>query len=510
MEVTDPAKVSEIFNQYFVSIGEKLSNSFSTNNDTRPLLNSLPKSFYLKPISVNEVSNHIKNMDVSKSVRPGDPPIYFIKMANEVISPILTQIFNLCIRKGVYLSDMKIACVVPIYKKGEKNKCGNHRPISLISPFSKIFEKCILSQLDSFFSLHNLLTDKQFGFKKNISTGMALSNVYESFISNLEQNLITCSVFIDISKAFDSVNHKRLLNKLQCYGVRGLPLQLLSSYLSGRSQYTVTNGQKSSLLPISCGVPQGSVLGPFFFSVFINDLPDITDMQATLFADDACFCLGHNCITTMERLVNLELDKINKWFQNNRLALNIGKTKFMMIHRRREEIKLQLKINGTTLEQTDQIKYLGVVIDKKLNWKPHIINCTAKLGKCLWAITKLRPYTNIAILKLVYYSLAYPYLQYCISSWGGASTTSLQPLFVKQKLIIKSMLHQNYMSHSSPLFLKLDILKLPEIYELQIGRLMKKQIIKNTSQNILPLSTVHSYNTRSTSKKKLLYSIRKI
>ena len=127
-----------------------------------------------------------------------------------------------------------------------------------------------------------------------------------------------------------------------------------------------------------------------------------------LFADDACFCLGHKCFTTMERLVNLELNKISMWFQSNKLALNIGKTKFILIHRRRQEIKLQLKINGTTLEQTDQIKYLGVIIDHKLNWKPHITNCTNKLGKCLWAITKLRPYTNIEILKLVYYSLAYP------------------------------------------------------------------------------------------------------
>ena len=188
------------------------------------------------------------------------------------------------------------------------------------------------------------------------------------------------------------------------------------------------------------------------------------------------------------------------WFQSNKLALNIGKTKFILIHRRRQEIKLQLKINGTTLEQTDQIKYLGVIIDHKLNWKPHITNCTNKLGKCLWAITKLRPYTNIEILKLVYYSLAYPQLQYCVSSWGGATHTSLQPLLVKQKLIIKSMPHQNYMSRSSPLFLKLDILKLPEIYKLQIGKLMKKQIVKYTSQNILPISTVHSHNTRSSSK----------
>ena len=281
------------------------------------------------------------------------------------------------------------------------------------------------------------MTDKQFGFRKNISTEMALSNVHQSFIHNFEQGLITCSVFLDISKAFDSVNHSILLHKLQCYGVRGIPLQLLENYLSGRSQFTLSNNHQSSLLPITCGVPQGSVLGPFYFSVFINDLPNTTNMQTTLFADDACFNLGHQCVQTLEKLVNIELDKLSLWFKENKLSLNVGKTNFVMIHRRRQNIRLQLKLNGALLEQKDSIKYLGVVIDQKLNWKSHITNCTAKLGKCLWAINKLRQYTTIPILKLVYFALAYPHIQYCISSWGGACKTSLQPLFVKQKIIIK-------------------------------------------------------------------------
>ena len=169
-------------------------------------------------------------------------------------------------------------------------------------------------------------------------------------------------------------------------------------------------------------------------------------MQTTLFADDACFNLGHQCVQTPEKLVNIELAKLSLWFKENKLSLNVGKTNFVMIHRRRQNIRLQLKLNGALLEQKDSIKYLGVVIDQKLNWKSHITNCTAKLGKCLWAINKLRQYTTIPILKLVYFALAYPYIQYCISSRGGACKTSLQPLFIKQKLIIKSMLHEQYIS----------------------------------------------------------------
>ena len=499
VEVNEPTKIAQVFNHFFVNIGQKLSSSFSNSNDASFSLASHKKSFYLKPVSAFQIQNFIKQMDASKSVRPSDPPIKFIKIAHEVLSPILARILNLCIQKGEYPSDLKEACVIPIFKKGKQHLCGNYRPISLISPFSKIFEKCVLFQLDSFFITNGLLSKKQFGFKRNVSTEMALSNVYETFVDNFEKKLITCAVFLDISKAFDSVSHGILLKKLERYGVRGLPLRLLQSYLSGRFQYTLIDGQRSPLLPVTCGVPQGSVLGPFLFSVFINDLPSVTNMSATLFADDACFNLGHENPLTLQCHVNGELEKISAWFRENRLSLNVEKTNFIVIHRRNKPIKLHIKLNGVQLSENDQVKYLGVTIDQKLNWKPQIRNCTSKLSKCLWAITKLRPYTNTSTLKLVYFSLAYPYLQYCISSWGGACQTNLQPLLVKQKLIVKTMLYEKYISPSSPLFLKLGLLKLPEIYSFQVGKLMFNQIRKNhnVSENISSLNSTHIYNTRS-------------
>jgi hypothetical protein len=392
-----------------------------------------------------------------------------------------------------------MACVIPIHKKGEKGSCGNYRPISLISPFSKILEKCILTQLDTFFNKHSIITDKQFGFRKNVSTEMALSSIYENFINNFENDLITCAVFLDISKAFDSVDHTILLEKLEKYGVRGLPHKLLRSYLSDRCQYTVIDGQKSSLLPIRCGVPQGSVLGPFLFTVFINDLPNTTNMDATLFADDACFSIGHSQPDVMERVVNRELVGISEWFVENKLSLNTEKTNFMLIHRKTQPADVTLLLNGTQLKKNDQIRYLGVTIDEKLTWKAHIRNLTLKLNKCLWAITKLRRYTSLPTLKLVYFALAYPHLQYCVSTWGGACVTTLKPLLTKQKIIIRIMLHQPYMAPSSPLFYKLGMLKLEEIYHFSIGNLMFKfRNFTNTTKipNLSTIPTIHSHNTR--------------
>lgn len=498
-EVTEPKEIAKTFNKYFVSIGQKLSQNFPSTQSTPPSFPPMYNSFYLKPFTVHEVSKHIQQLDSSKSVRPSDPPIKFIKLAEDIISPVLTQIFNYCVSTGLYPLDLKMACVIPIHKKGEKNNCGNYRPISLISPFSKIFEKCILTQLESFFNKHSIITNKQFGFRKKVSTEMALSSVYECFINNFENDLVTCAVFLDISKAFDSVNHKLLLEKLEKYGIRGLPHQLLRSYLSDRCQYTLIDGQKSSLLPICCGVPQGSVLGPFLFTTFINDLPNITIMDATLFADDACFSIGHTQLDVMEQIVNRELAEISEWFVQNKLSLNTEKTNFMLIHKKTHIPDITLQLNGTDLKKKEQIKYLGVTIDQKLNWKIHINNCILKLNKCLWAITKLRRYTSLSTLKLVYFALAYPHLQYCISTWGGACGTTLKPLLTKQKIIVKTMLHQPYMAPSSPLFYKLGMLKLNEIYEFSIGNLMfKYRNFDNTTMtpNLSTIPNIHSHNTR--------------
>ncbi|MEC8569017.1 MAG: reverse transcriptase domain-containing protein [Pseudomonadota bacterium] len=276
-------------------------------------------------------------------------------------------------------------------------------------------------------------------------------------------------------------------------------MQLIKHYLSDRYQYTTTNGHKSSMLPISCGVPQGSVLGPFLFSVVINDLPKATSMHGTMFADDACFSIGHSSQATLERHVNLELSRISTWFQSNKLTLNVYKTCFLLIHRRREKLSLQLSLNGAPISQKEEVKYLGVILDHKLSWKSHINSCTSNLSKCLWAVPRLRRYTNTSTLRLVYYALGYSYLQYGISVYGKACKSVLQPLLVKSINQSNEILFAEYNSPSSPLFLKLNVLKFDDVYTLEITSLMYNQIKKGviTSQNISSLSSVHSYATRS-------------
>lgn len=496
---SDPFEIAEIFNKFFCSIGNNTTRPTSSDNSFLSHIPRVKNSFFLKPFSEFDVKRFIKELISSKSVRPDDPPIKFIKIACEVIAPVLTKLFNLCMEKCCFPENLKEACVIPVFKKGSKTYSGNYRPISLTSPFSKLFEKCILHQLNCFVDKYKLLSSCQFGFQKNISTELAMTNIYESLVQNMDQGKICCSVFLDISKAFDSVNHQLLLTKLSLYGIRGPALLLLKSYLKNRTQYTVVGSTKSSTSPVLSGVPQGSVLGPFLFILFINDLPLITTLKTTLFADDACLSYAHDSPSHIESLVNKELEKVCKWMSNNKLNLNVEKTNFVLFQKRKDPIDISLIYNGDGLCRKKETKYLGIIVDEKLNFKSHISYCLNKLNRCLWAICKLRKYTTTKTLRIIYYSIAYPFLQYCISSWGGTSKSLLEPLFRKQKIIVRCILHKPYQAHSSPLFYQLNILKLEDIYKLQMGRLMQRHH-KNKivlSDSIASLSLLHSHGTRS-------------
>ena len=486
--------------EYFSQLGRKMANKLSVPSTTftaTSLIPSSAKSFFLKPISLDEVFHQLKGLNPAKSTKSDSPPIKYIKLAASVIASPLTNLFNRCIETGTYPDAFKTAEVIAVYKSGDKFTCSNFRPISLISPFSKIFEKCIYKQLYHYFTSRDILYKHQHGFRKNHSTELAVSLMCDSIIGNLENNNTTCAIFLDLAKAFDTVNHQILLSKLYAYGIRGIPFKLMQSYLSNRKQCTVINKVKSS----SHGVPQGSTLGPLLFLIYINDLPKVSNLKVRLFADDAIFTLRDKDEKNLQHIMNDQLTKIDDWMKINQLTINYKKTNFMIFTRKKKiSSPLSIRIGQNIINHKTKVKYLGVVIDEKMSWKNHVNYLCSKLAKGCWAISKLRNYVDHHTSRILYYSLIYPHLQYCISSWGRATKNVLKPLSIIQKRVLRLITKTPYRTPSAPLFFQLKILKIDDVYKLQIAKMMHHINNQNntgtwTINNSIKLEKLHNHNT---------------
>ena len=334
----EPVEIANYFNKYFSEIGDKLASKITPRNTNTPdyssSLNNPRSSFFLVPTTPNEIIDIITTLNDKKATRKNDPEIKFLKYSKIIIAKYLSKIFDLCIIKGIYPESLKVAEVVPIYKNGNENKATNYRPISLLSPINKIFEKLIYNRLISYLDKYDLLSPNQFGFRKNMSTTDAINYIHDNIVKNNEYlfyiyGLYTCSIFMDLSKAFDTVNHKLLLQKLsKHFGIRGKPLDLIKDYLHERYQYTCFNGICSQTLKIILGVPQGSCLGPLLFIMYINDVPMTSNFSTTLFAY-TYLSLSNSNLKILERNTNIELTKIDKWFCENKLSINYNKTFFL-------------------------------------------------------------------------------------------------------------------------------------------------------------------------------------
>ena len=269
--ISEPSMMSNIFNNFFTDIGKNLAESLPKSckdDDPTLLITNNLKSLYLRPITSSEIEDLIDNLNTQKSVPSFCISIKFIKISAKVISSILAKLFNLCIKEGIFPEAFKISEILPVHKTGSKTIVTNYRPIALLSVFSKLLEKCIYIQIVKFLNLNNQFYDHQFGFRENSSTENATLQIYQHLLMKLEKKETVCSVFVDLKKDFDTVDHSVLLNKLRKYGIRGITYKRLESYITNRAQYTIINGYKSKNRTIRCGIPQGSTLGPLLYLMY--------------------------------------------------------------------------------------------------------------------------------------------------------------------------------------------------------------------------------------------------
>ena len=310
-------------------------------------------------------------------------------------------------------------------------------------------------------------------------------------------------VFLDFSKAFDCVNHSILLQKLNFYGIRGIAYQWFASYLGNRKQYVCYDGVSSEDGNISCGVPQGSILGPILFLLYINDIVNVSStLFLILFADDTnAFISGKNIMEIISKM-NLELKKLVIWLDVNKLRLNTKKTHFMVFSPTKKSVPdhCKLSISNDEIHQVSHTKFLGVMIDNKLNWDFHINYIKSKIAKAVGIISKARKFISSRYLITLYYAFLYPYINYCIEVWGSAASTRMQSLIKLQKRAVRIITSSGYRDHTAPLFIKLGILPIEKLYILKILIFMYR-----FHHDILPpvLGTMfaknnatHEYNTR--------------
>ena len=471
--ITDPTEIANKFNNFYTTIADDILEKRKYNGNksfTDFLRNPMAISMAVYECDETEVKNLILSLHPRKASGPNSIPTDILRLLAEDISKPLTYLFNLSFTSGTYPSMLKIANAIPIFKKDSKLIVSNYRPISLLSNINKILEKLMFKRVYEFLENNKCIYKLQFGFRTKHSTNHTLVNITETIREALDSKRIAGGVFVDLQKAFDTVNHEILLQKLNHYGIRGIVNDWFVSYLSDRTQYVSLLGYQSTVLHIRHGVPQGSVLGPLLFLIYLNDLHKaIKHSKVYHFADDTNLLNISDSPSKLQKQLNIDLKLLYKWLLANKISLNCAKTEFIIFHKpgHKPTFNFKIKMNGHRVRPSDHIKYLGVYLDSTLSGHSHCENLTKKLKRANGMLSKIRHYVPVTELRSIYYAIFSSHMMYGSQVWGQSITTHTEKVFKLQNRAMRIISFADFRADENPLYAKNSILKLEDQIKLQ-------------------------------------------
>lgn len=503
-------EVADSFNDFFSQVGCKLASELLPPSAGPPVVDDAAHAtslvLELVPVTTDQVRRCVQEMRGGSAPGIDNISTTTIKNNLEFIVLPLTHIVNLSITTGVFPTAFKTAKVVPVYKSSDKSCLNNYRPISLLSGLSKVLEKCVKEQLHTFLETNNLISDRQFGFRKGRNAADALYLLNKEVTGLINANKKCLILYIDLAKAFDSIDRELLFTKLECLGLRGNSLKWFKSYLNNRRQVVSICNQISVEKSVDYGVVQGSTLGPLLFLVYINNLDKLKiSGKLFLFADDTAVIFKGDSWEEVFQTASFDLAAIKLWFDQNILTMNVSKTKFLPIALRTGSeppvnLKLTLHSCGNvtnvccdcqSIERVDHYKYLGVIVDAKLKYDQHINYLKSRLRRLIFPFTQLSLILDEKETKMAYCAFVQSILQYGIIAYGGAHKTFIDPLSVVQKSILKAGLQKNRRYPSNLLFQETSILTVRQLFIKAIC------VYTFSNKDLVITPTAHNYLTRN-------------
>ena len=479
--LTDSSDIANAINKHFAEIGPKLASKIDDGECFKNFLgNGSEHSFFLKAVDETDVLEQLLKLNHRKSAGPDELSPKLVKMCSYSLYKPLTFIFNKSIASGMYPKIFKVAKLVPLYKAEKRCNPSNYRPISLLNCFDKVFEKLINMQLKDYLKRFDLLYEYQYAFREGYSTDLALLEFNDYVKMEIDKGNYVLTLFVDLKKAFDTVNHVILLKKLEHYGIRGHCNEFFASYLSNRTQYVHCNNVNSSVLDMTCGVPQGSVLGPTLFLMYVNDMINcIKYSKLQLFADDTITSLSGRNLHVLFNLLKQEIKNMMRWFMANKLSLNFDKTFYSIFHSKKSIVPTvfdSMTINGETIERKKSAKYLGLTFDEVLSWRHHKEKLLSNLSKYFYLFYNLRKVIPYKFKLQLFNSYVYSRVSYGLHCYGAACDNVVRPIHVVCNKLLKLLLLKDRRFPTNALYFGCNLLQVKDLARFIACKLIHKSI----------------------------------